>query len=158
LSHDQEYKLYEKEFRNHSSTLELGYNTREWQSADISYQFGKNFDSNFFLLSGILKQNITKNLSLEYNLTKLSLSPDPENKSTWIHVIRVNQYFTNDFFLKLFYQINSAIDKRNIQLVLVYRFQPPFGLIQIAYQKGMGKFGEIGSQAHTLFLKLAYVF
>jgi hypothetical protein len=158
LSHDQEYKLYEKEFRNHSSTLELGYNTREWQSADISYQFGKNFDSNFFLLSGILKQNITKNLSLEYNLTKLSLSPDPENKSTWIHVIRVNQYFTNDFFLKLFYQINSGIDKRNIQLVLVYRFQPPFGLIQIAYQKGMGKFGEIGSQAHTLFLKLAYVF
>jgi len=158
LSHNQEYKLYEKGFRNYSSSLELGYNTREWESAALSFQFGKNFDSNFTLLSQKLKKNITQNLSLEYSLTKLSLSPDPYNESTWIHLILANQYFTKDLFLKVFYQINTVIDKHNIQAVFVYRFQPPFGLIQLAYQKGTAKFGEAGTQGHTLFLKLAYVF
>jgi len=158
VRHHQEYKLYEKEFRNHSSTLALGYNTREWESITVSYEFGKNFDSDFYLISGRLRKNITQDFSLEYNLTKLSYTPDPSNRSTWIHVIRATQYFAKDLFLKLFYQINSAIDKRNIQVVFVYRFLPPLGLIQLAYQKGTSKFGEVGTQGHTLFLKLAYVF
>jgi len=156
--HQQEYKLYEKKFRNHNSSVDIGYNTREWQSVSISYQNGRNFDSDFTLIAGKLRQYLSRNLSLEYTLTNLSLSPDPENESTWIHVIVANQYFTKDLFLKLFYQINSVIDKRNIQVVFVYRFQPPFGLFQLAYQKGTAKFGEKGVQGHTLFLKLAYVF
>lgn len=156
--HQQEYKLYEKKFRNYNSSVDIGYNTREWQSVSISYQNGRNFDSDFTLIAGKLRQYLSRNLSLEYTLTNLSLSPDPENESTWIHVIVANQYFTKDLFLKLFYQINSVIDKRNIQVVFVYRFQPPFGLFQLAYQKGTAKFGERGVQGHTLFLKLAYVF
>lgn len=156
--HNQEYKLYEKEFRNHSSILELGYNKREWESVVFGYQFGKNFDSDFVLISGLFRRNINEDLSLEYDLSRLSLSPDPENKSTWIHVLRAHHSFTKDLFLKLFFQMNTSIEKRNIQIVLVYRFQPPFGLIQIAYQKGTAEFGEIGTQGHTLFLKLAYVF
>ena len=158
LLHDQEYKLYEKKFRNHSSKLELGYNTREWRSFGAGYQLGRNFDSDFSLLYAKIKQNLNQHLTLEYNLTRLSLSPDPKNESTWIHIFRVNQYFFKDFFLKLFYQTNSVINKQNIQVVIVYRFQPPFGLVQLAYQKGTAKFGEAGNQGHTLFLKLAYVF
>jgi len=61
-------------------------------------------------------------------------------------------------FLKLFYQINTAINKNNIQLLFVYRFQPPFGSIQLAYQKGTGVFGQRGTQGNTLFLKFAYMF
>jgi hypothetical protein len=154
----QGYKLYEKKFTNFGSLFELGYNMREWQSAFISYEFGKNFDSDFTLIRGRLSQNIFRNLSLEYNLTKLFLSPDPEDESTWIHVILANQYFTKDIFFKLFYQINSAIDKQNLQIVFVFRFQPPFGSIQLAYQKGTAEHGLKGKQGHSLFLKLAYVF
>jgi hypothetical protein len=95
---------------------------------------------------------------LQYDLSKLTYSPDPNGESTWIHVFLVNQFFTNDIYVKLFYQINTAIDKRNVQAVFVYRFQPPFGSFQVAYQKGTGRFGEAGTQGHTLFLKLAYVF
>ena len=51
-----------------------------------------------------------------------------------------------------------GIDKENIQVLFVYRFQPPFGLIQLVYQKGTAAFGEAGTQGHTLFLKVAYVF
>jgi len=158
LYHNQEYKLYEKEFRNHHSTLQVGYNTREWQSASLSYKFGKNFDLDFSLLRARLRRKITRDLSLDYSMSKLSYSPDLLNQSTWIHSLRVTQYFSKDFYLNLFLQSNSVIDKRNIQVILVYRFQPPFGLLQIAYQKGTARFGEKGEQGHTLFVKLAYVF
>lgn len=158
LLHDQEYKLYEKGFRNYGSTIELGYNTRAWESGTVSFQFGENFDSDFSLLMGTIHKNINRNLSVEYSLAKLSLSPDPKNESTWIHVILAHQYFTKDFFFKLFYQINASINKHYTQAIIVYRFQPPFGLIQLAYQNGSPKLGDVDSRSHTVFLKLAFVF
>jgi len=156
--HEEEFKLYEKKFRNRNTQILAGYNMREWESAVLSFTFGRNFDSNFTLVGSFFKRKITRDFSLEYSLSKLSLQPDPEGQSTWIHSLRATQYFHKDLFLKLFFQTNSAIDKRNIQIVFVYRFQPPFGLVQLAYQKGTGRFGEKGEQGHTLFIKVAYVF
>lgn len=158
VEHHQEYKLYEKEFRNHQTELELGYNTREWQHASVSYSFGRNFDLDFQLVEASLNYKITQDFSFQYSLERLNFEPDPEGESTWIHVIRATNYFTNDLFIKVFYQTNLAIDKKNIQVLFVYRFQPPFGSFQLAYQKGTGRFGEKGVQGHTLFLKLAYMF
>jgi hypothetical protein len=156
--HHEEYKLYEKDFRNRETELTLGYNTREWQSAEVTYSFGRNFDLNFWLVEGKLNYKVTRDLALEYGLTRLVFNPDPEKESTWIHVIRATNYFTKDLFLKVFYQVNSAIDKHNIQVLFVYRFQPPFGLVQLAYQKGTARFGEKGTQGNTLFFKIAYMF
>jgi hypothetical protein len=158
VDHTQEYKLYEKEFRNYQTELELGYNTREWQSVTLDYSFGRNFDLDFKLIEGNLNYKISKDFSLQYSLTRLICEPDPEGESTWIHVIRATNYFSSDLFIKVFYQINSAIDKKNIQVLFVYRFQPPFGSIQLAYQKGTARFGERGTQGNTLFLKIAYMF
>ena len=157
VEHHQEFKLYEKKFRNHQTEFSLGYNTREWQSASVSYSFGRNYDLNFHLIEGGLNYKLSKDFSLEYSLTRLIYNPDPEKDSTWIHVVRATNYFTKDLFLKLFFQTNSAIDKVNIQVLFVYRFQPPFGFIQLAYQKGTARFGEAGTQGHTLFLKIAFV-
>ena len=158
FEHHQEYKLYEKKFRNHSSEILLGYNTREWQSAEINYSFGRNYDLDFRLLEGGVNYKFSEDLSVSYMLTRLKFIPDPDSESTWIHVVRTTNYFTKDIFIKLFYQLNSSIDKKNIQLLFVYRFQPPFGSLQIAYQKGTARFGERGNQGHTLFVKLAYMF
>jgi hypothetical protein len=158
VEHIQEYKLYEKEFHNYRTEFELGYNTREWQSASIAYQFGRNFDLDFYLIEGQLNYKITEDFSFQYELTRLIFKPDPEGESTWIHVFRATNYFTNDLFFKVFYQIHTAIDKKNIQVLFVYRFQPPFGFIQLAYQKGTARFGEKGTQGHTLFVKLTYMF
>jgi len=36
----------------------------------------------------------------------------------------------------LFFHTDSAIDRRNVQATFVYRYQPPFGTLQIAYQRG----------------------
>jgi hypothetical protein len=158
LRHASGFKLFEDRFRNDSSTVELGYNTREWRSLAIGYQFGRNFGSDFGLVTAQVKQNVTRRLSLQYNLSKLSYTPDPKRQSTWIHVVMADQYFTKDLFLKCFYQVNSAIGKKNAQVVFVYRFQPPFGLMQVAYQFGSTRFGETGSEGHTVFAKFAYVF
>ncbi|MFQ6110366.1 MAG: hypothetical protein ACE5L7_12520, partial [Candidatus Aminicenantales bacterium] len=147
-----------KEFRNNQSEIALGYNTREWQSAEVAYSFGKNFDLHFRLIEGQINYKLSRDFAVEYSLTRLEFDPDPEEESTWIHVIRATNYFTKDLFLKIFYQINSSIEKKNIQVLLVYRFQPPFGVFQLAYQRGTARFGEKGTQGHTLFMKMAYVF
>jgi hypothetical protein len=158
LEHHEEFKLYEKEFRNRQSEIEIGYNTREWQRATIAYSFGRNFDSDFQLLEARVNFKLTQDLSVSYGLERVLFDPDPDKDSTWIHVVRATNYFTSDLFIKLFYQLNTVIDKSNIQVLFVYRFQPPFGSIQVAYQKGTGRFGERGVQGHTLFLKFAYMF
>lgn len=158
LEHHQEFKLYEKKFRNHNSEFSLGYNTREWQSAEINYSIGRNFDLDFRLLECGVNYKFSEDLAVSYLLTRLKFIPDPDSASTWIHVVRATNYFSKDIFIKLFYQLNSSIDKKNIQLLFVYRFQPPFGSLQIAYQKGTARFGERGNQGHSLFVKLAYMF
>ncbi len=155
--HTEEYKLFEKDFRNRETTFTLGYNTREWQSARISYAFGRNYDLDFDLIRGNVSFKLTRDLSLEYGLTRLIFNPDPEEDSTWIHSLRATQYFTNDLFLKFYWQTNSAIDKVSIQALFVYRFQPPFGLIQFAYQRGSTVFGVAGERTDTLFLKIAFM-
>ncbi|MEE8218301.1 MAG: hypothetical protein V3S03_04985 [Vicinamibacteria bacterium] len=63
-----------------------------------------------------------------------------------------------DLFVKLFVQSNSAIDKLNVQVVGVWRFRPPFGTFQIAYQRGTSQTGEVSTQGDTIFTKLSWVF
>jgi hypothetical protein len=154
----QDDEFFEKDFRNYRTAFELGYNTREWQQATVTYEFGKNFGLDFYLIEGRLNYKITQDFSFQYSLERVVFDPDPEVESTWIHVFRATNYFTKDLFIKVFYQINSAIDKKNIQVLFVYRFQPPFGSFQLAYQKGTARFGVKGTQGHTLFLKFACMF
>lgn len=156
--HTEEYKLFEEEFRNSQTQFTLGYNTREWQSASVAYRFGRNFGLNFDLVTGTVNFRLVRDLSLEYGLTRLVFDPDPEGDSTWLHSLRTTYNFTNDLFLKLYCQVNSAIDKIGIQALFVYRFQPPFGLIQLAYQRSSTVLGVAGQGTSTLFMKIAYLF
>jgi hypothetical protein len=163
VAHTEEFKgeyppRFEKDFRNRSSTVQMGYNTREYQSVGATYRFGRNFDADFHLLSGSARYKPTPGSALEYELQRLILDPDPDDDSTWIHVVRANQYFTQDLFLQLFYQTNSAIERRNLQAVFVYRYKPPFGTLQVAFQRGTAEFGEPSQQGNTLFLKGTWVF
>lgn len=158
IDYSEEFKLFEKEFRNHEVEFEVGYNTRQFNSVSVGYQFGKSFDSDFDLYSVSTAYKFTEQLSVEYSLEYLSLDPDPEDESTWIHVIRADQFFTPDLFINLFFQTNSSIDRRNIQATFVYRYQPPFGTLQFAYQRGTAEFGERSEQGNTFFLKATTVF
>ncbi len=158
MGYSEEFKRYEKDFRNRRIGTTLGYNTREFQSAQIGYIFGKNYDSDFQLWTAEAGYKLTPQLAVEYELQHLTLCPDPHGASTWIHVIKASQFFTRDLFLRIFYQSNSAIARHNIQAVFVYRYQPPFGTVQIAYQKGTAEFGQRSEQGNTLFIKTTRVF
>ena len=124
----------------------------------MGLEFGRNYDSDFRLVTASGRIKPTAQASLEYQLERLVLDPDPERESTWIHVVRASQFFTNDLYLQLFYQTNSVIDRRNLQAIFVYRYAPPFGTVQVAFQRGTAAFGEVSEQGNTLFLKLTCVF
>lgn len=157
VAHSNEYKLFEKPFRNHRTEVSLGYNTREWQSVSAQYEFGRNFDANFQLFGGTVRRKLGKQFSVEYELSRLWLDPDPEHAATTIHVIRGVHNFTKDLFVRCFYQTNSAIDRKNLQAVFVWRYKPPFGAFQFAYQRGTAALGQPSSQGNTAFLKFSYV-
>ncbi|MEW5983972.1 MAG: hypothetical protein AB1806_16590 [Acidobacteriota bacterium] len=154
----EQFIRFEKDFRNRRIEWEVGYNTREYNSVRLGVEFGRNYDADFQLWSASARRRLTDQLSAEYSLERLWQSPDPEGESTWIHVIRANQYFTKDLFLRVFYQINTAIDRRNLQTAFVWRYLPPFGTIQVVFQRGTAAFGERSDQGNTLFLKATTVF
>ena len=158
FSWSEEMIEFEKPFRNREVALDVGYNTREYQSVTTGLEFGRNFDADYLLWTGSARYKVTAALSAEYSLERLELDPDPRGQSTWIHVIRANQSFTKDLFLRLFFQTNSAIERNNVQAVFVYRYLPPFGTFQVAYQRGTAGFGERSTQGNTLFVKTTTVF
>ncbi|MGQ0640821.1 MAG: DUF5916 domain-containing protein [Gemmatimonadaceae bacterium] len=158
VQHIEDLQRFEEEFRNRRTGITVGYNTREYQSVQVGYEFGRNFNSDLGLVTALARYKVTDELSLEYELERLTLSPDPDTASTWIHVARLNQFFTKDLFLRLFYQTNSVIERRNVQAVFVWRYLPPFGTLQLAFQRGTAAFGTRSEQGNTLFLKATAVF
>lgn len=158
VDHTEEFKRFEKDFRNRATEIELGYNTREFQSVLVGAEFGRNFDADFHLLSASGRLKPTPHSSLEYQLERLLLDPDPEEESTWIHVVRASQFFTNDLYLQLFYQSESVLDRHDLQVVFVYRYAPPFGTVQLAFQRGTAAYGQGPRQGNTLFLKATALF
>ncbi len=84
LDWNEDMQLFEKEFRNRSVELQLGYNTRAFESAQVGYRFGENFDADFRLWTVEAAYKITEQLSAEYELQRLTLDPDPDTESTWI--------------------------------------------------------------------------
>jgi hypothetical protein len=160
FSHNEEFERYEKDFLNRETTIDIGYDSRAGRSAEFSYGFGRNYDSNLQLLGGEVFYKLTRAWTASYALTRLWLDPepeDPEDRSTWIHVLRSDFYFDKDLYLKLFYQTHLAIKKQNAQVVLVWRFLPPFGSLQIAYQLGTTRAGIAENGGQSLFGKLSWL-
>jgi hypothetical protein len=119
---------------------------------------GINYDSDLVLYGASLRWPIGDKWRLEYALTRLELDPDPELESTTIHVFEVLYAFHANLYAKLFVQTNSAIDKENIQALGVWRFKPPFGSLQLAYQRGTSERGQQSDQDDTFFTKFSWVF
>jgi hypothetical protein len=153
-----EFKLFEKEFRNQHTKLEVGWDSRTGRSAAVFVGTGTNFDSDLLLYGLELEWKLSDRWNLSYSLTRLELDPDPELETTVIHVFNTDYYFNPNLLIRVFFQSNSAIDKENVQTLLVWRFLPPFGSLQVAYQRGTSEFGTPSEQGDTLFTKLQWVF
>jgi hypothetical protein len=124
----------------------------------VGYEFGRNFDADFQLWRAAARRKLSEAASLEYELQHVRFRPDPMNDSTWIHIVRGSHFFTPDLYLRVFVQTNTAIDRRNVQTAFVYRYLPPFGALQVVYQRGTAEFGQRSNQGNTLFVKATTVF
>ena len=158
LEHLDEFKLFEKEFRNDRTVLNVGWSNRSGRSIRVFAGNGFNFDNDLTLYGAEVQWSVGDRLRFSYDLTNLELEPDLGNESTLIHVFETLYSFNPDLFVKLFVQTNSAIDKENIQLLGVWRFEPPFGSLQVAYQRGTSDQGQESQQGNSFFTKLSWVF
>jgi hypothetical protein len=158
LEYIDEFKLFEKEFRNDRTELAVGWDGRDGRSVFAFAGRGFNFDNDLTLYGVEVQWPFGDRWRLSYELTHLELKPDLDNDSTTIHVFDVLYAFHPDLFAKVFLQTNSAIDKENVQALMVWRFQPPFGSLQLAYQRGTSEQGQQSQQSDTFFAKFAWVF
>ncbi|MCH7979084.1 MAG: carbohydrate binding family 9 domain-containing protein [Acidobacteria bacterium] len=155
--HQNQFELFEKGFHNDEAEFGFGYNTREFQSWEVTYATGRNFDSDLRTLNARWSQKLGDSLSFEYQLSRVWLKPDPGRRASLINVFRVRQNFTRDLFVNVFFQTNSVIDRRNLEMVFVWRHKPPFGSIQFAFQRGRAAFGRRSDQPNTFFVKITHV-
>jgi hypothetical protein len=155
---DRWVEKYIQSFRNYRIRVESQYYAGEWRSFGLSLTSGRNYGANFMMLEISKKFRITKYFFSEYNLHLIEHDTERFFNDATIHVIKLTSYVTKNLLLKFFYQSKSDISKTNFHVVCVYTFKPPLGSIQLVYQKGTARFGVKGTQDHTLFLKVGYMF
>jgi len=100
---------------------------------------------------------VTREFSTGYQIRRVWLDPDPERRASLINIVNGQYNFTRDLFLRVFFQTNSVIKRKNLETVFVWRFKPPFGVVQFVFQRGRAEFGQRSEQGNTFFLKLAHV-
>lgn len=145
------------EFNNTSNGFEFGYNKEEFNSVIINYETGKNYGLDFNLVECEIGYKFTPSFSAQYSLQSINFAPDPESENSQIHLVRINQFFTKDIYLKGFYQLNTASEQQDIQIIFVYRYEPPFGTAQIVYQHNPANALQNTGEDHSLFLKYSRV-
>ncbi|MBT3229396.1 MAG: carbohydrate binding family 9 domain-containing protein [Candidatus Marinimicrobia bacterium] len=147
----------EREFNNISNGFEFGYNKDEFKSIIVNYETGKNYGLDFDLVECEIGYIFTTSFSAQYGLQSIHFAPDPENENSQIHLLRVNQFFTKDIYLKGFYQLNTSSEQQDIQIIFVYRYEPPFGTVQFVYQHNPANSFQNTEEDHSIFLKYSRV-
>lgn len=154
--YNNEYKLYEKDFYNYFHELSLGYNTEEWSNARLGFTQGRNFDSEFTLISGSGQIKLFQNLSLSYTAQFLDFYPDPEDRSTFINILTTNYNFSKDLWVKLFAQSSRVNEKAYFYGMFGWRFKPPFGALYLIYSRDQFMLNEDYLKYDNMFIKLTY--
>ncbi|MFC1693195.1 DUF5916 domain-containing protein [Candidatus Latescibacterota bacterium] len=169
LDYTEEMVRFEKVFRNHDITNELEYNNRQGMVLTMSHTEGVNFDRDLEKLSGSIDTKILKGWDITYSFSRFWFHPAEENDNSWIHYVRSTYFIHKDMYFKLFYQTKHSyirrilnmdfdLQRKTFQLVFVWRFFPPFGSLQLAYQEGSTRHTDSDDKARTLFSKLSWVF
>jgi len=158
LEYIDEFQLFEKKFYNERIETRVGWDGRNGRSIFGFVGTGVNYDSDLTLYGAEGTWTVGDRFRLAYSVTRLELEPDPEGDTTWIQILETVYSFNPDNFVKLFAQTNTSIEKVNVQAVWVWRFRPPFGSLQVAYQTGTSELGQVSEQGDSLFTKFAWLF
>lgn len=169
LNYNEDFKLFEKEFNNNSYEARIGLDNRQGNSVNFSFRTGKNFDRDFERYGTGFSLNLSEAWNMNYQINRFWFSPDLEDDNGIIHFVRSTYYLNKDLFYKLFYQSRYSVSggianpefdltRETIQFVFVWRFLPPFGSLQLAYQQGTTRVTEVTGKNRTFFSKLSWVF
>jgi len=166
LGHKEEYKLFEKDFRNRAYGAEIKYDTKVGNTVGLEYETGRNFDRDFNSLGAEVTLKLNRGWSLTYELKRVSFAPDPESDGSIIHNLRSTYYLNKDLFFKVFYQSRDVLGgsatpeeaRETLQCIFVWRVLPPFGQIQLAYLDGPSRVTESADRDRSVFAKISWVF
>jgi hypothetical protein len=153
-AYNNEYKLFEKSYYNHHHILELGYNTAEWNHAEIEYSSGYNFDRDFRRIQLAGQVKLSSKLALAYEGDYVSFTPDTTNSTTLINVVKMNYNFTNNVWIELFGQTRSNTGKVYLYGKFGWRFRPPFGAVYLIYTHDQDMVMDQRLDANLFFLKV----
>jgi len=169
LKYNEEFKRFEKDFRNNEKEALLGYDNKRGNSVLLLYGEGYNYDRDYTTLGGMVVLKLMEGWNLTYHIRGYWFTPDNDEDNAVIHYLRSTYYLNKDLYFKLFYQTRYDVtdrmfdpqfdmDRETMQFVFVWRFLPPFGSLQIALQQGTTRFTDIVGNDRTLFTKLSWVF
>ena len=153
-NYNNEYKLYEKEFYNYAHEFNLGYNTEEWSNAVVGFSSGRNYDREYYLVSGGGRVKLIQNLSIDYTASVIRFTPDPDSSSTFINVITASYNFTRDIWLKVFAQNSTVNTKVYMYGLFGWRFKPPFGALYLIYSHDQFQLPDGIFKTDNFFIKL----
>ena len=126
-------ELFEKRFRNHTTSWEGGYNTQSWNNISFLHVIGRNFDSDFQRFRLRINVKPSSKLAVFYEYTHVILDPDPNGIENDLHYITTTYNFTPDFWLRLISQYSRNNERLYVYGLLGWRFSPPFGAFYLAY-------------------------
>jgi len=169
LRHTEERIRFEKVFRNRSVSGEIGFDDKMGKAFSIEYSGGRNYDRDLERLAGEVDVKVLDGWDVTYYFAKHWFRPAAPDDNTWIHYVRSTYYVNTDLYFKLFYQTRHAFERsfpdpsfdllrKNLQLVFVWRFIPPFGSLQLAYQEGRSHLdGDEKDTFSSWFCKFSWV-
>ncbi len=165
LGYNEEYKLFEKPFRNRVYSTEAQYDNKKGNIFGFTFETGRNFDRDFDSYGAEVTLKLTRGWNITYEMQRVSFNPDPENDGTIIHNVRSTYYLNKDLYLKVFYQSRDVLAgsalpgeaRETLQCIFVWRVLPPFGQIQLAYLDGPSRVTEASGRSRTLFAKISWV-
>ncbi len=165
LGYTEEYKLFEKGYRNAVRSAGLKYDNKKGNIFGFNFQNGRNFDRDFDSYGAEVTLKLIKGWNLTYELKRVAFNPDPKNDGTIIHNIRSTYYLNKDLYFKVFYQSRDVLAassdfaerRETLQCIFVWRVLPPFGQVQVAYLDGPATVTEASDRSRTLFVKISWV-
>ncbi|MBN1271412.1 MAG: carbohydrate binding family 9 domain-containing protein [Candidatus Aminicenantes bacterium] len=159
-SYFSEYKLYEKEFRNHHTYLEFGYDGGDWKKISIDLTFGVNYDRRF-QLSRINKQVLAfRNLYLIYSYAAFHRPARLHNvghTTRNIHFLNARYIHSDNLVFTLYAQINTGIQKHYIQASLDYKIKSSLHMEWIVLA-GDPLFGADNAGKASVLVKFTYIY
>lgn len=168
LSCAEEFKRFEKDFRNDVVVTDITFDNKKGKRVSFSIGGGKNYDRDFEAYGLAVHLKLIEGWNLSYTIMRYWFYPDTDADNNLIHYVRSTFYVNKDLFFKLFYQsryytIGGVSDpsfdltRETVQFVFVWRFMPPFGSVQLAFQQGSTRVMEVAGRERTVFFKFSWM-